>query len=345
MKANTMKWIVPVAFIAALAYTLQHFLLPIVWGAVLAIAVWPLVLKLEARGFSSGLSVSTVSLSLIVGFGLPAYAVISALTPEVAAASGFIHQLNKTGLPSPSWAAHLPVFSEQVINWWNEHLSQPGAVMNLLGDFSGSSVLTATGKIGGMGASIAANAFYIFLALLSFIVFQLNARTIVVHLDSLGGKYFSSEYALMRRLLPLSIRGTAVGLGSVAILEGLVLGIAYHVAGAPMPALLGVLTGYMALIPGGAPLAFLSVSMLLLAQGSGAAAAGLAMWGALELFLVDKFLRPRIIGSSVELPFLAVLFGLLGGVSAFGVIGLFIGPFLMTVLFSVIRKNHDDLKA
>lgn len=337
-----MKWIFPAIFAAALLFNLQHFLLPLTWGAVMAIAVWPLVLKLEAKGWSTGLSVTVVSISLILGFGLPALGIISALAPEVAAASTFIHQLNKTGLPSPDWAATLPFFSEQVVSWWNEHLSQPGAVMGLLGEFSGSSVLSATGKLGGVGASIVANAFYIFLALLAFVVIQLNARTLVAHLDSLGARFCPNEYNLVRRLLPLSIRGTAVGLGSVAVLEGAVLGVAYYVAGAPMPALLGVMTGYLALIPGGAPLSFISVSLLLLAKGSAMAAAGLAAWGTAELFLVDKFLRPRIIGSSVELPFLAVLFGLLGGVSAFGVIGLFIGPFLMTVLFSVVRRIHRE---
>jgi predicted PurR-regulated permease PerM len=67
---------------------------------------------------------------------------------------------------------------------------------------------------------------------------------------------------------------------------------------------------------------------------------GLFSWGAFELFMVDKFLRPRLIGRHVELPFLAVLFGLLGGVSTMGVLGLFIGPFLMAVLFWWLRDGR-----
>jgi predicted PurR-regulated permease PerM len=147
---------------------------------------------------------------------------------------------------------------------------------------------------------------------------------------------------VLRRLLPLSVRGTALGLCSVAILEGVVLGIAYAIAGAPAPVLLGVITGYMALIPGGAPLSFTLVSLLLLAQGDTTAALGLFSWGAFELFLVDKFLRPRLIGRRVELPFLAVLFGLLGGVSTLGMLGLFVGPFLMAVLFWWLRGGHIE---
>jgi predicted PurR-regulated permease PerM len=149
-------------------------------------------------------------------------------------------------------------------------------------------------------------------------------------------------YPVLRRLLPLSVRGTALGLCSVALLEGIVLGTAYMLAGAPAPALLGVMTGYMALIPGGAPLSFTVVSLFLLGQGNPGAALGLFCWGCFELFLVDKFVRPKLIGHRVDLPFLAVLFGLLGGVSTIGVLGLFVGPFLMAVLFWWLRGGKVE---
>ncbi|VTU42844.1 MULTISPECIES: AI-2E family transporter [unclassified Variovorax] len=325
------------ALLVALLYQLQHFLPSLAWGGVLAIATWPLVQKLERRGFSNGGAVATVGMGLLLGFGLPALAVIDALSPEVAAASRYVHQLNATGLPSPDWLQRLPLFGGQAAAWWGAHLSAPGALLEMVSQVSGTSVLNATGKLGGIGAGLAANAFYILLSLLTFVVFQLNASVIVKHLDAAGAKLLPAEYAVVRRLLPLSLRGTALGLGSVALLEGVVLGIAYAIAGAPMPVLLAVLTGYLALIPGGAPLSFITVSLVLLAKGSTAAALGLALWGTVELFLVDKFVRPRIIGASVELPFLAVLFGLLGGVSTMGIIGLFVGPFLMTVLFHYLR--------
>ena len=100
-----------------------------------------------------------------------------------------------------------------------------------------------------------------------------------------------------------------------------------------------MITGYLALIPGGAPLSFTMVSLLLFGQGNSAEALGLFTWGAVELFLVDKFIRPKLIGKRVNLPFLAVLFGLLGGVSTLGVIGLFVGPLMMAILFGWLRDS------
>ena len=81
------------------------------------------------------------------------------------------------------------------------------------------------------------------------------------------------------------------------------------------------------------------VSLLLFGQGHSAEALGLFTWGAVELFLVDKFIRPKLIGQRVNLPFLAVLFGLLGGVSTLGVIGLFVGPLMMAILFGWLRDE------
>jgi predicted PurR-regulated permease PerM len=82
------------------------------------------------------------------------------------------------------------------------------------------------------------------------------------------------------------------------------------------------------------------VSLLLFGQGHSAEALGLFTWGAVELFLVDKFIRPKLIGHAVNLPFLAVLFGLLGGVSTLGVIGLFVGPLMMAILFGWLRDGQ-----
>jgi len=117
-----------------------------------------------------------------------------------------------------------------------------------------------------------------------------------------------------------------------------VLGVAYWVAGVPSPVLLGVVTGFMALIPGGAPLSFTLVSLYLIGSGQVVAGIGLFIWGTVELFIVDKTLRPRLVGGPVKLPFLPTFFGLVGGVQTMGFVGLFIGPVLMALLVAIWRE-------
>src|SRR5690606_13463363 len=104
------------------------------------------------------------------------------------------------------------------------------------------------------------------------------------------------------------------------------------------PVTLGVLTGVMALIPGGAPLSFTLVSIYLVASGSYFAGIALLIWGSVELFVVDKTIRPRLVGGPIKLPFLPTFFGLVGGVNTMGFLGLFIGPVLMALIVSIWRE-------
>jgi len=115
------------------------------------------------------------------------------------------------------------------------------------------------------------------------------------------------------------------------------IGISYALAAAPHPALLGLATGVLAMIPFAAPIIFGGVSLFLLAQGSVVAAVSVFAFGMLVLFIGDYFVRPKIIGDAVKLPFLWVLFGILGGVEVFGLIGLFVGPALMALVMTMWR--------
>lgn len=94
----------------------------------------------------------------------------------------------------------------------------------------------------------------------------------------------------------------------------------------------------MALVPGGAPLCFTLVSVYLVASGSPIHGIALFTWGTTELFIVDKTLRPRLVGGPIKLPFLPTFFGLVGGVKTMGFLGLFVGPVLMALLVAIWRE-------
>lgn len=316
---------------------LNHFLSSLAWAGLLAVITWPLYERLLRRGCSRVVSAILLVAALVLCFAGPSVLLFDTLRGELSVVQQLLGQLNQTGVPAPAWLRDLPIVAEPILEWWQEHLAVPGGLNALISTTLGDMAPRLSSTISSLGTTVLANALYLFLALLTLFVLYVEGPAVVRYVDHAGERLIPKHYPVLRRLLPLSVRGTALGLCSVAILEGVVLGVAYAIAGAPAPALLGVITGYMALIPGGAPLSFTLVSLLLLAQGHATAAVGLFCWGAFELFMVDKFLRPRLIGQRVQLPFLAVLFGLLGGVSTLGVLGLFVGPFLMAVLFWWLR--------
>ncbi|ALK96195.1 hypothetical protein AB595_14380 [Massilia sp. WF1] len=330
----------PLLFAIGLAFVLQHFLGSLAWAGLLAVITWPLHERLLRRGWPRPLSAAFLVALLVGAFAGPSILLFNSLSSELAGVQHLLVHLNAEGVPVPAWLERLPLVAEPAAKWWNEHLAQPGGISILARSTVGDIMPHLTGAARTWGSNILANALYLFLALLTLFMLYVHGPSVVRYVDRAGERLLPAHYPTLRWVFPLSVRGTALGLCSVAVLEGVVLGIAYTLAGAPAPALLGVITGYMALVPGGAPLSFTLVSLLLLGQGHSGAALGLFSWGAIELFMVDKFIRPKLIGHRVNLPFLAVLFGLLGGVSTMGVIGLFVGPFMMAILFGWLRAGE-----
>jgi predicted PurR-regulated permease PerM len=190
--------------------------------------------------------------------------------------------------------------------------------------------------------SATGNVFHILLTLLFMLITLLfvykDGHRMAAQLDVLGERILPTRWQRLSRVIPSTTSSTVTGMGLIAIGEGVVLGLAYWVAGVPSPVLLGVITAVMAMIPGGAPLSFTLVSLYLV--GSGEALTGLALfaWGSIELFIVDKTLRPRLVGGPVKLPFLPTFFGLVGGVTTMGFVGLFIGPVLMALIVALWRE-------
>jgi len=123
-----------------------------------------------------------------------------------------------------------------------------------------------------------------------------------------------------------------------ALAQGLLAGVGYAGAGLANPVFLGVLTALVALIPFGTPFAWGGVCIWLLVNGQTWPAIGLFLWGTFVVSWVDNIIRPLVISNATQMPFLLVMFGVLGGLAAFGMVGLFIGPVILAVLVAVWRE-------
>jgi len=134
------------------------------------------------------------------------------------------------------------------------------------------------------------------------------------------------------------VQGTVNGLVLVGLAEGLILGVAYWIAGVPHAALFGLMTGLLAMVPFGATIAVGVSALALLAAGKAVAAVVIAAVGLLVTFVADHFVRPVLIGGATRLPFVWVLFGILGGVETFGLVGLFVGPAVLAALILLWRE-------
>jgi predicted PurR-regulated permease PerM len=136
-----------------------------------------------------------------------------------------------------------------------------------------------------------------------------------------------------------AVRGTVNGTVVVAVAEGALIGIGYLIAGVPNAFLFIVITTAFAMLPFGAWAAFTAASLLLLLQGGSAlAAAGVFGFGAFVMIVGDHFVWPTLVGDAARLPFLAALIGIFGGLQAFGLLGLFVGPVIMAAFLTIWRE-------
>jgi predicted PurR-regulated permease PerM len=148
---------------------------------------------------------------------------------------------------------------------------------------------------------------------------------------------------LWRHLIDVT-RAVFMGIGLTAIVQGALLGVGMFFAGVPSPLVFGVLGMLFALVPFvGVAVIWVPAALWLLAQGHGGAALFIAAWGVLLVGSVDNFLRPILISGRVEVPTLAVFIGVMGGLAAFGFIGLFLGPIVLGLLVALFRFTTDEL--
>jgi predicted PurR-regulated permease PerM len=148
---------------------------------------------------------------------------------------------------------------------------------------------------------------------------------------------------LWRHLIDVT-RAVFMGIGLTALVQGFLLGVGFAIAGLPSPLVFGVLGALFALVPMvGTAIIWLPAALWLALQGQPGYALFIAGWGIIAVGSVDNFLRPILISGRVEVPTLAVFIGVMGGLSAFGFVGLFLGPIVLGLLVALFRFTTEAL--
>lgn len=338
------RWLLILIVFAGI-YFFHGFLVPVLAALVIGFASWPLYRDLLRRVGGNTTIGATIAIICVLSFIIiPISIALSYAIGELRDWIGWALQINRIGSPPPQWIVELPVAGDWLSAQWVRHIGEPGAIGQLVQLVSGANI----GNIYRAVIAAGDGAFHLLLTLLFmlialFFVYR-DGAAFARQMDMLGERILPSRWERISRVVPATISSTVTGMTLIAIGEGIILGIAYWIAGVPSHVTLGVITGIMALIPGGAPLSFTLVSIYLVASGSAFAGLALFIWGSVELFIVDKTIRPRLVGGPIKLPFLPTFFGLVGGVKTLGFLGLFIGPVLMALLVAIWREWMREIE-
>jgi predicted PurR-regulated permease PerM len=329
------------AIIISAAFVTRRFVLPLLWAAILCIATWPLYLR--ALRSSGGRAIPAAALVTVLAglvFITPLVLGVTQATRQAPALAALVASANTTGLSPPEWLHRIPFAGDAIHGWWVATLGQPHGLAHVLQDSALGRLHNASEVVRSIGSNLVHRLVDIAFAFLCLFFFYKDGPALLTQVEAIGNHLMgSTRWKLYSTKIPTAVRATVNGLVLVGLAEGLLLGIGYEIANVPSAALWAAATGVLAIIPFGAPLAFGAVAVLLFSQGNVGAAAAIFAWGMVVLFVADHFVRPAIIGNATKLPFLAVLLGILGGVETLGLIGLFVGPVVMTLFMTLWHEE------
>jgi predicted PurR-regulated permease PerM len=327
-----------IAIFALSLWTAASFLPSLIWATILAITLWPLYLEFAARitsgpsGLAALVFTAIVALILFTPMSLAVYQVAQQSDEIIS----WLKKAQEGGIEVPDWIARLPIAAEIAQQWWRANLSDPKAATAWLQAINADN---ASGLFNTLGGQLVHRLFMLFFSLFALFVLLCNGRFAANRFLETCDRILGHPGEGVIEKIVDSIRGTVNGTVVVAVAEGLLIGVGYLVAAVPNAVMFTIFTTAFAMLPFGAWIAFAAAALTLLSGGgSGIAAAAVFCWGAMVMLAGDHFVWPTMVGDTARLPFLFAFVGIFGGLAAFGLIGLFLGPAIMAALLTVWRE-------
>ena len=316
-------------------WVLSPFLASLAWAGILAYVTWPLHQWLCRRlpGRDS-LAALLMTVGVATTLLLPMVWVLFTLVEDMTAASAALKQLAAHGLPPlPPGVAAWPG-GEWVVAQYDRVQGDPAWMRAQIAALGLTDAVNIKLVVGGVGR----NAAKFGLAVFALFFLYRHGASVLMQFRGVATRWLGEAARGYIHAVGVTVRAVVFGIVLTALAQGVLAGLGYWVAGIAAPALWGVVTALVSMIPFVGPVVWIGLSLGLLASGETQAAVGLFLWGALVVSWVDNLIRPLVISGPTRIPFLLVFLGVLGGINAFGLIGLFLGPVLLAVSVGIWRE-------
>ncbi|MDP3561404.1 MAG: AI-2E family transporter [Legionellaceae bacterium] len=331
---------VTLAILSMALFIIHRFIPSLIWASIIAISTYPMYRRWRRLfGRLHNLSAFLFTLILLLIFLLPLSWLVSVLVKEFQLFISYVQHINKVGGEAPTFIQELPLVGNDLVTYWDTHIGQPGNVRSFLSSFHLS--LTPTSHyIKSVGGDLMHRGVQVGFTLLSLFFLYRDGDALFLQINHIGRYCMGDRWSRYADKLPAALRATVNGTIAVGAGVGLLMGICYGLIGFPAPTLVGFFTAFAAMIPFVVPIVFGTVALILMFSGAMIAAIIVIVWGTIVMFAADHFIKPVLIGGAIELPFLAVLFGILGGVETLGLLGLFVGPIIMVLFVTLWQESQ-----
>jgi predicted PurR-regulated permease PerM len=327
--------IVAILLTAGCIVVLYPFVSALLWAVILCFVTWPTFLwGVRLLGGRRTLAATLMALLVAALLVVPLVAVVFGLTDNVRNLATAISRTLEHGLPEPpAWLADIPLVGHRLHMGWQSLIHDSGRLTAALQRL----VVPVSTWMLSQGVALGTGVLYLILSVLLLFFLYRDGAALATRLQEVSRRIAGARAQQLLDLIVSTVRGVVFGILGSLLAQGILAGVGFLMAGVPGALLLGFLTLFLSLVPGGPALLWLPASIWLYQQGSTGWAIFLALWGLLVVGTADNVIKPYLIGRGSDLPFIIVLLGVLGGALAFGVIGIFLGPTLLAVGYTVVR--------
>jgi len=321
--------------IVACFWILLPFLISILWATTIVVTTWPVLLRLQAwfRGKRwPAVTVMTVLLLLVVI--VPFTLAVATIVARVDSISALGKSLATFNVPlPPDWVGGIPIAGPKIAASWRQVAALPPETLSArLTPYVGQALSWFAARAGSVGMMFLQ---FLLTVIISAILYA-NGETAAV-----GVRRFARRLAGQRgenavNLAAKAIRGVALGIVVTAVVQTSIGGIGLVITGVPAPAVLTAVMFMLCLAQVGPVLVLIPAVIWLYGKDG-------ALWGTILLVVsifaiaIDNVIRPLLIRKGVDLPLVMIFAGVLGGLVAFGILGLFIGPVVLAVSYTLLE--------
>ncbi len=337
---NTLAILCMLGLIGVSLWVLLPFLAATVWATMIVVATWPWLLTLEERfGHRRLPAIAVMTLGLLLLLVLPLWLAIDTIVDHADALAAATQGIIGNGLPAaPAWLAGLPLIGERLAALWQQFAAggAPGLLAKLT-PYAAGTGKWALAQVGGLGGMLIQFLLIVTIAAILYGSGEGGARLVRRFGRRLAGE--RGENAIV--LAGQAIRGVALGVGVTALVQTLLGGIGLAVAGVPFAALLSAVMLMLCIAQVGPGLILFPAVAWMYWVGDSGWATFLLLWS-IVVTTLDNFLRPILIRKGADLPLLLIFAGVIGGMLSFGLIGIFVGPVVLAVTWTLTLAWIED---
>jgi predicted PurR-regulated permease PerM len=315
---------------------LYPFFSSLLWAAILVFTTWPVCEWLHQqvrlrRGPAAGVMVALTAVVLVLPLALAA----PGGATDVNHLRGVIEDALRAGLPgAPDWVFEIPAVGQTLGDLWNRWAADITVMAEALRPYFGIVLEGGLGLLLGLANGVLLFVLALFIAFFFYLYGEPIAARLRVILARIAG-------ARAERLIDVTgatVRGVVYGILLTAIVQGVLTAFGLWLSGVPRPVLLGAMAGFLSVLPIGAPVVWIPAALWLMSSGHLGWGVFLAIYGVVAVSGADSVIRPWFIARGAQLPFLLTVLGVLGGALAFGLLGIFLGPVLLGIGYTLVNE-------